>query len=310
MSRDVRSDYVVWLNGRFCLAFLLAARKVAGDDLISALLLGCVVGANLDHLDQRPEDTRRFGALGSPGDDQRRPANSLSVSEALSIPRETSRVRINALVDAGLLRRVDRGVILPREAIQSPAVTEMSLVCLKALEDFVAGLRLIEACGIDGRHHLAQPICPMAGAAIRLGASHVVRSITSARLLTQDLGLTDAFILLAVAHLTSGYSGRADGFSGDESFPASLPAATGPARGSAVASFLNMPDATVRRHLDALVDHDHLTRSALGYDLALNGKLPCRWDEFHFRTTAATAHFMWRLRQCGIVTPQVDEPTG
>lgn len=303
MGPDVRSDYIVWLKIRFCLTFMLAARKVAGDDLTSALLLGCVVGANLGHLDQRPEDTRRYGALGSPSDDDRRPVNSKSLSDALGVPRETARAKIRALVDARILRRVDRGVILPGATVRSPAVTEMTLVCLDALEDLVTGLRRMEACGVSRDDRLVEPAWSMAGAAIRLGTNYVVRGMTYARSLTWDLGLIDAFILLAVAHLTSEQL-HADKVSDIEVSPL---AAIGPVRGSTVASFLGMPDATVRRHLDALADHDRLTRSAFGYDLALNGGRQYLWQEFQGRTAAATVQFMWRLRQCGIITSQFDE---
>src|SRR6478672_10045364 len=309
MNFDVRSAYVAWLNVRFSLVFVLAARKVAHDDLISAMLLGCVVGANLDHLDQRPEDTRRFGPLGSATDADRHPVNSKSLSDALGVPRETVRAKIGALVDTGVLRRVEHGVILPAATVSSPAVRTTSAAYLQALDELVTGLALVDACGIERGYHLVQPSWPMAGAALRLGAHHVVRGLVYARNLTENLGLTDAFILLAVIHLTGAHLRRSLEMADDVGELATLQPPMGPVRGSAVASFLEMPDATVRRHLDALVVHDHLVRSAAGYDVVMRPDLLELWERFQYRTMAATAQFMWRLLQSGVVSPPFAQVT-
>jgi hypothetical protein len=213
------------------------------------------------------------------------------------------RAKIGALVDTGILQRVDHGVILPAAAVSSPAVTTTSATCINALDEFVAGLALVEACGVARGYHLAKPIWPMAGAAVRLGANHVMRGLTYARGLTQDLSLTDAFILLAVIHLTGGRLRRTRGMADDAGELAPLHPPMAPVRGSAVAAFLDMPDATVRRHLDELVMHDQLARCAAGYDVVERGDVRDLWEQFQYRTTAATAQFMWRLLQSGVVSP-------
>lgn len=292
---------VVRLNIRLCLILMMEARKVAADDLTGALLLGGVMGANLDHLDQRPEDTRRYGTLGSVDDDERRPVNAKSLSDALGVPRETARAKVGSMVDAGILRRLDHGVILPRSTIQSPEVAALGAAYFAALNDVVSNLALAGACGLCQSKRLAEPVLPVAGAAIRLGVNHVLRTMMYARSLIPGFGLIDVFVLLSVVHLTGtqpalvpGLGHAREGKSGPHLEPA-------PVRGTAVATFLDMPEETVRRHLATLVDHCLLIKTPQGFDIQDEEGFQRRWLEFQNRNLAMMVQFMWRLRQAGVI---------
>jgi len=298
---------VAWLDVRFALNVVLAARRLAGEDLVSALLLGCIVGANLDHLDQRPRDTRRYAHLGSVPDDLRHPVNATSLSDALGVPRETARAKIGALTKAGVLERRDHGVILPSATVMSPDVTAMVAVYLEALAELVNRLASIRACGLEPGQAMAQPAWPVAGAAVRLGSSHVVRSMVYGRNAWPDLGLVDSFVLLAAIHLTGAHLRVGGDLASGGALLTDAPA--GPVRGVTVATFLRMPNETVRRHLATLVAKGRLVRGPGGYDVDLGAEALPVWRTAQDRIAAASDHFVWRLRQAGIVTPRRAETT-
>jgi predicted ArsR family transcriptional regulator len=301
MSRTQRAR-VAWLCERLQLAFISVTRSRLDGDLVSSLLLPAILDANVGHLDADPSVSRRHQALDATYPNElRRPANALSIANFLDIPRETVRARLAEMVAAGVLDTAEGGYILPNSTLTSewflPAVPQY----LDALNDFVAGLGLIRAFGLQADSRLAHPVWPVAWAAMRLSTAHVLRETAYTRAVTPGMSLTASFILLAVSHDVGGQLRLSSQMPASRGALEALGPALGPVRGTALAARLNLPQETVRRHLNRLIAAGYLCRVKGGYDMAPDTGTLAVWRLFQKRAEANARQLIWRLTKTGVI---------
>lgn len=301
MSR-IQQAQVAWLCGRLQLAYVAINRDLVDGDLVSSLLLPAILNANVGHLEDDPDGGRRHRSLDNAyPDEMRRPANALSIAQFLDIPRETVRAKLTGMVAAGTLQRIGTGYVLPTSVLNSERVLPSLPRFLDALNDFVNGLGLIRAFGLEPESRLVDPVWPVARAAFRFSAAHMLREAVYVRALTSGMCLTTSYVLLTVCQAVSGQLRLAPEMPAGGGVLAALGPVFEPVRGSAVASRLGLPEETARRHLKRLVAAGYLCRSPRGYDLALDvGAVPI-WRTFQKRVHANARQLVWSLTTTGIV---------
>ena len=302
MLTRIRTAKVAWLNVKLSLDFIAAARGWIDDDLISALLVAGVLSANSEGIDQNPADLRRFREPGGVPDEVRRPINVLSVALSLGVPRETARVKIAALLDRGILVKLDKGVILSSEVILSePFMAAMSLF-LRAIAEFVAGLSAIEACGVLEGDRMANPPWSVGGVATRLVTAHVLRGIDHAQQVNPDVNLTTRYIHLALAHLTGSALRILPTIPQDGGRLSELKPNLRPVSIAELARFTRLDDETIRRQIDRLEVTGAVTRREGGRDINLDDPaLVARWLDFQSRTKISTSQLVWKLYIAGVI---------
>lgn len=298
----IQRAQVAWLCVRLQLAYTEITRGLVDGDLVCSLLLPAIIEANVGHLDAGPDISRRHQALDAAYPDElRRPANALSIAQFLDIPRETARAKLAGMVANGVLQRTPAGYILPTSTLISDRFLPTIPRYLDALDGFISGLGLIRAFGLRPGSRLAHPVWPVAWAAMRLSTAHVLRETAYTRELTSGMNLTACHILLTVCHSVSGQL----------RLPAQMPArggalsmlqpTFGAVRGTAVAAGLNLPEETVRRHLQQLVAAGYLCRSPRGYDVVHDADTLPIWRMFQKRAQANARQLIWRLTTTGVV---------
>lgn len=295
---------VAWLCIRLQLAHIAITRDLVGGDLVTSLLIPAVSDANVGYLDADPEISRRHQALGiNYPEELRRPANALSIAHSLDLPRETARAKLAALAASGILRRTSRGYVLPTSTLISERFLPAIPRYMNALDDFVGALGLIGAFGLKPHSRLADPVWPVAWAAMRLSTAHLLRETVYARELTRGMSLTACYVLLTVSQNVGGQL----------RLPPQIPARSGtlamqgatfePVRGAAVAAQLGLPEETVRRHLKQLVAAGYLSHGPKGFDVVLDARSLPVWRLFQKRVEANARQLIWRMTTTGIVPP-------
>lgn len=303
MTRIQRAQ-VAWLCVRLQLAYIAITRDLFDGDLVSSLLLPAILDANVGHLDADPDVSRRHQALDAAYPDElRRPANALSIAQFLDIPRETVRAKMTGMVASGVLHRTGAGYLLPTATLTSDRFLPSVPRYIDALDDFVRGLGLIRAFGLEPESRLAHPVWPVAWAALRLSTAHVLRETAYTRELTSGMSLTACFILLTVCQSVSGQLRLSAQMPARGGALAVLEPRFGAVRGTAIAARLGLPEETVRRHLKQLVASGYLTREARGFDVVHDARTLPVWRMFQKRAEANARQLVWRLTTTGVVPP-------
>lgn len=92
-------------------------------DLIRGLVWLGIVEANVRRVNLDPELSEAFSSSETPlTDDLREPVSVYALAQTLRLPYETTRRYVQKLIDAGQAVRIERGVIVPQEAMEAPAV--------------------------------------------------------------------------------------------------------------------------------------------------------------------------------------------
>lgn len=301
MTRIQRAK-VAWLCARMQLAYVEITRGLVDGDLACSLLLPAILDANVGHLDADPDISLRHQPLDAAyPDEKRRPANALSIAHFLDIPRETARAKLTGLVANGMLSRTPAGYILPASTLVSDAFLPAIPGYLDALDGFVSGLGSIRAFGLRPGSRLAQPVWPVAWAAMRLSTAHVLRETAYTRDLTPGMNLTASYILLSVCHFVGGQLRLLPQMPARGGALAVLGPTFGPVRGAAVAARLGLAEETVRRHLGQLVEAGYLCRVRGGYDVVHDAAMEPVWRTFQKRAQANARQLIWRLTTTGVV---------
>lgn len=295
---------VGWLCVRLQLAHIAITRDLVGGDLVTSLLIPAVSDANVGYLDADPEISRRHQALGiNYPEELRRPANALSIAHSLDLPRETARAKLAGLRASGILLQTSRGYVLPTSTLVSERFLPSIPRYMNALDDFVSGLGLIRAFGLTPGSRLADPVWPVAWAAMRLSTAHLLRETVYARELTRGMSLTACYVLLTVSQNVGGQL-RLPPQATPRSGALAMPGATfEPVRGTAIAAQLGLPEETVRRHLKQLVAAGYLSHGPKGFDVLLDARSLPRWRLFQKRVEANARQLVWRMTTTGIIPP-------
>lgn len=256
---------------RLANAFALDLVKLGGfgRDVIDGLLMAAIGQANVAQITRNPDLQRAFATLDQPPpDEMRRPVSVSGVANSLRIPFETARRRIANLVDAGIVQATSRGVIIPTAPLNSPvyrmgAAANYGLV--RTLYFRLRGIGLLE--------DLPRPIMPGFDPAdapvrlvIRLSSDYVLRLAEPISLYMGDL--VTGLILMDVIHANTEHlpddeGGDPDGGWATEAFVPDD--RRRPVRTVTLAERLGIPQETVRRHLQRLLDADQCERTGDGY---------------------------------------------
>lgn len=302
MLTHARTAQVTWLNIKLTLDFINASRASIEDDLISALIVGNVLSANVDAAHQHRDV---MGAASEPGvlpDTLRRPVNAMSVALSLGIPRETARIKLAGLLEKGVLQRRDKGFVLSNDILLSEPFLAATTVFLRAVSEFVEGLAAVEACGVLEGDRMASPPWSVGGAAARIATTHVLRGVDHALSLSPTLNLTTQYILLSLSHLTGAALRVPQTMPGDGGRLAFLKPPMGPVSVADVARFTDLPHETVRRQIDRLEKSGVVVRRPGGRDIDLgNPVFLDRWLDFQHRTTLRTRQVVWKLYFSGVI---------
>ena len=292
---------VAWLSIRLQLAHIAITRDLVGGDLVSSLLIPAISDANVGHLDAHPDISRRHQVLGvNYAEELRRPANALSIAHSLDLPRETARAKLAGLVASGILTRTSSGYILPTSTLVSERFLSAMPAYMNAIDELIGGFGLIRAFGLKPGSGLADPVWPVAWAALRLSSAHLLRETIYARELTSGMSLTACYILLNVSQCVGGQLRLPQ--TSARSGALAMPGATfGPVRGAAVAAQVGLPEETVRRHLKQLVEAGYLSRGPQGFDVVLDERSLPVWRLFQKRVQANARQLVWRLTSTGVV---------
>lgn len=132
-------------------------------DLIKGLVWLGIVEANVRRLNADPELSAQYASSETPlPDDLREPVSVYALAQALRLPYETTRRYVAKLTDSGQACRVERGVIVPMEAMEAPAVRLASVQFHASLRRFMEILvrlgafpELLGAPGAARRSHLS-----------------------------------------------------------------------------------------------------------------------------------------------------------
>lgn len=220
------------------LEFIRVTRDCVGGDLLRALVFAAIIDANVGHLDDNPEASRRAAALDpSYPDELRRPIRSQRIAESLGLPRQTVRAKINQLIAMGIVQESEAGVIIPTAAL----LTDSFFLALQAYLEALA--RLVEALAAQGvgdlapKERLLDPIWPVSGAAMRIATRHVLRTIGEIRQEIGFEGLMMEYVMMGVLR---------------EAALARTADAPPRVTGLRLAEVLGVPRETVRRQLRAL----------------------------------------------------------
>lgn len=240
--------------------FLFGMAKLARRELdpVDNLILLGVSQANVRKIVAQDESQLQYAfADTNPGDDLRQPIRVAALSRTLGLAFETTRRRVMKLQEQGYLCGVQKGLLIPAAAFDSPA----HLATMVAVERIVAAtFDRLNGGGFFGLWDLPEPsdipAKPPLRAIARLAGDHYLRILVAFREYAGDT--LDALILLSVMH-------------GARFHEPSKLVETGFATGSAspaISREFGLSSETVRRRLQRMV-HDGLCEKGLdGYVVA------------------------------------------
>lgn len=272
-----------------CLEFIRVTRDCVGGDLQRALVFAAIIDANVGHLDDNPDTSRRAAALDPTYPDElRRPIRSQRIAESLDLPRQTVRNKVNQLVAMGMVRESEAGLIIPTGSLVTDAFLLALEAYLGALATHVAALAEVGAAGLTPAERLIDPIWPVSGAAMRIATRHVLRVIGEVREQIGYEGLMMEYVMIAVLRETA---------------RAQAAGTTPRITGLRLAETLGVPRETLRRHLRALSALGRIEDRSWGVVVpdALFGTASAQ--VMIDRIEADAARMVRRLRNVGAVVP-------
>jgi DNA-binding Lrp family transcriptional regulator len=116
-------------------------------DIRSGIVARTIVIANTGHLDTRQGDGWRYAATDGPPipDELRRPISISGLAESLGVPYETMRARVQRMIDAGVCRWVEGGLIVPEAVFETPGAINAALANVADLRKLVSDMRRFSA---------------------------------------------------------------------------------------------------------------------------------------------------------------------
>ncbi len=127
MSTDEEKDHgrlALRAATRFFLKSVeLLTRAVSDGDILRGVIFLAIIDANTRHL--RPADpvARSFSdSTDRVPDEMRRPVSVHALALELSLPYETTRRHVNALIEQGLCGRVEAGIVVHAEVLDRDAM--------------------------------------------------------------------------------------------------------------------------------------------------------------------------------------------
>jgi DNA-binding Lrp family transcriptional regulator len=236
--------------------------------VIDGLLLVAISQANVAQITRSADLQRRFATLDqAPPDEMRRPVSISALANSLRIPFETARRRVAAFVDAGIVHTAPRGVIIPAAPLNSPFYrmgAEANYGLVRTLYLRLRRLGLLDDLPRRSGPSF-DPDNPPVRLVIRLSSDYLLRL---AEPVSQYMGdLVSGLILMDMIHantehLADAEAGDPGGWAPEDFVPDLM---RRPIRAATLADRLGIPQETVRRHLQHLIDADRCERKEDGY---------------------------------------------
>jgi DNA-binding Lrp family transcriptional regulator len=133
--------------------YILRGMKLLAEtygDIRAGVVAQTIVTANTAHLDARTGEGWRYAGIDeSPPDEVRRPISIARLAESLGLPYETARQQVGRMIDAGVCRRVDGGLIVPQAVLEQPGAARATLANVAHVRKF---LRDLQAEGFDSEN--------------------------------------------------------------------------------------------------------------------------------------------------------------
>lgn len=133
----------------YFLRVVLAIQKTTGLDYLETMIFVAIFTANTTHFDPPASKASRYADLGdAPPESERRPVSILGLAHSLGLPYETTRRYVNKLIDAGVVKKAPRGVIVPGTGGRNKAMNDLRVENLANLRRLFSDL---ERAGVDLR---------------------------------------------------------------------------------------------------------------------------------------------------------------
>jgi hypothetical protein len=300
------NGHILRTNIRFNLDVIRATYDCLDRDLEKSLIFAAVSAANVGHLDDDPLLIRQYAHVGLP-DDLRRPIHMQRVAESLGLPRETTRIKVKALIQAGLLESTRAGLLVPSASMYGPRFEAMAPRYLVALGEAVERLAASACAGLAGNERLSAT--PPVWGAMRFISQHVLRGTVDLRFYTAPMPLLGSYLFLAMADATGFRFGEDPERANADQDQAPPGRSDLRISASALAERLAMPRETVRRNLKALVQQGWLLQDPDGFGLLARQAVEDRQrvQLVQERAKADLVRLIRRLRQIGAIVSDAGE---
>ena len=251
------------LANRLTVAFVLDMVSIARGDrhVLDALLISTITQANIAPILQQGDLQVAYATVEEAVPDElRRPISINALANSMGLPFETVRRRVKGLVDEGICAYRDTGVVLPTSAFTSPERVKSGFLAYERLRAFYYQLRDLGLMAMVPPPTVKmEPSALPMRTAVRLGSQFVLRAI-EVLMRTQGDAMKVLILLQVFVSNTEGFTTDMAGGSTYEA-PDMIPdKLRRPVRTSTLSRLLGLPQETVRRHVDALVESDSLAR--------------------------------------------------
>jgi len=303
--------HIIRINIRLNLDVIQATSDALNGDLEKSLIFAAISAANVGQVDDDPVLTRQYAHTSVP-DDLRRPIRIQRVADSLGLPRETTRVKVNLLIDEGLLQTTRSGLLISSAAMHVSRFEPMMRRYLGSLDRAIERLAITECAGLSLNERLHPAPFPAMWGSIRLATQHVLRGTVDLRSYTVPLSLLGSYLFLAMADQTAAHFSQGPDiiFADHDDPPPNSERRTVSA--SALAAKLAIPRETVRRNLKAMVSGGWLYQDNSGFGLPTTETNDQRARErsLQERSHADLSRLVRKLRNIGAIvregTPVTD----
>lgn len=239
-----------------------------GRDVVDGLLMAAISQANVAQITRDPRLQRAYARLDQPPPDElRRPVSVSAIANSLRIPFETARRRIAALAELGIIRTTPKGVVIPTAPLDSPIYRFGAQAHYDLVRNLYMRLRAIGYFEDLRRPEVPDfdPANPPVRLVVRLSTDYVLRLAEPISLYIGDL--VTGLVLMDLIHAnTQDFAdhegGRPDAWDEGAFQPDDE---RRPIRATVLSERLGIPQETVRRHLQRLLESDRCERTVDGY---------------------------------------------
>lgn len=240
-----------------------------GRDVMDGLILTAISQANVSQITRNADLQRAYATLDQPPPDElRRPVSISAIANSLRLPFETTRRRIGAMIEQGVVKQTPRGVVIPTGPMNSPLyrfAAEGHYNLVRTLYFRLRAVGLLDDIPRPAGLPL-DPEAPPVRLVVRLSSDYILRLADP---IGQRIGdVLTGLILMDVFQANVEHLSDAEGGSTEPSWtPADFvpDALRRPVRPVTLSERLGVPQETVRRHLQRLVKADLCERTENGY---------------------------------------------
>lgn len=240
-----------------------------GRDVMDGLILTAISQANVSQITRNAELQRLYATLDQPPPDElRRPVSISAIANSLRLPFETTRRRIGAMIEQGIVRQTPKGVVIPTAPMSSPLyrfAAEGHYNLVRRLYLRLRAVGLLDDMPQPSGAPLS-PDAPPVRLVVRLSSDYLLRLADP---ISQQIGdVLTGLILMDVFQANVEHLADSEGGSTEPTWtPADFVPddQRRPVRPSTLGERLGIPQETVRRHLQRLVKADLCERMENGY---------------------------------------------